>query len=204
MWTVFTTKNIFKYVFSDLTHFNSNIYEDKILLSDDPDDKRLFRLTLCQDCTRRSLKCPTCKLNNSEASLQQLRELELVHRHIEIVKNGTDNEGNQKYFVKVTYPVLGDVKTLYAPKLSNSEIAKKKSIALFNKLRKLELVEAFDLEIQKGIKDGHIRFLSAKEQEEVLSGPHCFSGLNYSLKPDSPANLFVQFVIPAFTMFHPV
>ena len=34
MWTAFTTKNIFKYVFSDLTHFNSNIYEDKILLSD--------------------------------------------------------------------------------------------------------------------------------------------------------------------------
>ena len=155
------------------------------MIGDDPDDRRLFRLTLCQDCTRRCSKCPTCKLNNSEASLQQLRELELVRKNIELVSNGFDKNGKRKYFVRINYPVLGDLKTLYASHLSNSDIAKCKSVSLFNKLRKLNLAEQFHLEILKGIKDGQIRILSEADQCKVLGGPHCLAGLNYSLKPDS-------------------
>ena len=51
-------------------------------VSDDPEDKRIFAFTLCEDCTKRSKKCSVCKLNNSQASLQQMQELKL-HRLLE-------------------------------------------------------------------------------------------------------------------------
>ena len=85
----------------------------------------------------------------------------------------------------MNYPVLGNVSELYAANLSNSNIAKRKTVALFKKLRKLDLVEQFHSEILKGVSEGNMRFLSKKEELEILSGPHCFSGLNYAQKPGS-------------------
>ena len=97
--------------------------------------------------------------------------------------NGLDQDGNEKFFVQVNYPVLGDVTELYAPHLSNSNIAKRKTVTLFKKLRKLDLAVQFHSEILKGVKEGNMRFLSKKEELEILAGPHCFSGLNYAQKP---------------------
>ena len=47
--------------------------------------------------------------------------------------NGLDQDGNERFFVQVNYPVLGNVNELYAPNLSNSNIAKRKTVTLFKK-----------------------------------------------------------------------
>ena len=60
---------------------------------------------------KRSRKCNVCKLNNSQASLQQMQELNVI-RQEEIMPNGKDPDGNDKFFVRVNYPVLGNVSKL--------------------------------------------------------------------------------------------
>ena len=37
----------------------------------------------------------------------------------------------------------------------------------------------------KSVKDGHMRFLTAKEAQEIMSLPHCYSFLNYTEKISS-------------------
>ena len=116
MWTINSSQNLInKLVSPDIRAFN--IYDEIRLLSganDDPEDKRIFAFTLCEDCTKRSKKCSVCKLNNSQGSLQQMQELNLLRENFEIVPNGLDPDGNNKFFVQVNYPVLGNVSELYA------------------------------------------------------------------------------------------
>ena len=63
----------------------------------------------------------------------------------------------------------GDLKTLYAPEFSNKYAALSKSKSLFKKLHKLNLAQEFDDEIQKSLAEGHIKFLSKDEEEQMLS-----------------------------------
>ena len=119
MWTLNSSQNLInKLVSPDIRAYN--IYDEIRLLSgasDDPEDKRIFAFTLCEDCTRRSKKCNVCKLNNSQASLQQIQELNLVRDNLHVIENGLDQDGNKKFFVQVNYPVLGNVSQLYAADL---------------------------------------------------------------------------------------
>ena len=43
-----------------------------------------------------------------------MQELNLLRENFEIVPNGLDPDGNNKFFVQVNYPVLGNVSELYA------------------------------------------------------------------------------------------
>ena len=96
MWTLISSQNLIsKLVSQDIRVFN--IYNEIRLLSgvnDDPEDKRIFAFTLCEDCTRRSKKCSVCKLNNSQASLQQMQELNLLRNNLQIMPN--ENEMGMK------------------------------------------------------------------------------------------------------------
>ena len=54
--------------------------------------------------------------------------------------------------------------------------------SLFKKLRANGKMISFHQEILKSIKDKHMHFLTEEEAAEALSGPHCFSFLNYTEK----------------------
>ena len=156
-----------------------NIYDEIRLLSgvtDDPEDKRIFAFTLCEDCTKRSKRCSVCKLNNSQASLQQMQELNLLRDNLQIMPNGLNLDGNEKFFVQVNFPVLGNVSELYAANLSNSNIAKRKTVTLFKKLRKLDLAVQFHSEIIKGVSEGNTRFCLKKKNLKSFLGPIVFLG----------------------------
>ena len=66
------------------------------------------------DCNKRSRKCSVCKLNNSQASLQQMQELNLLSENLEIVRNGQDLEGNNKFFVRVVFDMSRAYRSMMA------------------------------------------------------------------------------------------
>ena len=154
-----------------------NIYELNNL--DDCEDRRILMYNLCKECEERSRKCQTCKMENRQSSIEEIRELEMIRKSIKVVKVGP------QLHLQCNYPIMGNPETLYDPDLSNRYAILAKSKSLFRKLHKLGLAQEFDEEIQKSLAEGHIRFLSENEEKKISSDWHCFSGLSYSIKQSS-------------------
>ena len=85
----------------------------------------------------------------------------------------------------VDYPLNGDIHDLYRPGLSNGGQMLGQSKALFRKLKKAGLTEAFQEQMDKSVREGHMEILSKEEAAAALSGPHCFSGINFQCKASS-------------------
>ena len=79
----------------------------------------------------------------------------------------------------VDYPLNGDIQDLYRPGLSNSNQMLGQSKALFRKLKKAGLADAFQEQMDKSVREGHMEILSEEEAQAALPGPHCFSGINF-------------------------
>ena len=79
----------------------------------------------------------------------------------------------------MSYPLDASVDQLYHPSKSNSESYK----SLYQKLKNKKLLEAFHEQFTKSIKEGHMEMLTPEQAEVVLRLAHCFSGVNYQMKP---------------------
>ena len=96
------------------TCFTASLLYGLVINNDDPTDAALLSMQLCDQCTERSKKCPQCKWLNSQHSLAQLQELELIRKSITI----KSEKSGQKYF-ECSYPFTGDMDTLYSADKSN-------------------------------------------------------------------------------------
>ena len=151
------------------------------LIGDDPDSKGLLSLLQCDACSERSRRCPGCRWLNSNASVQELAELELIRNCITVKRNPVTNQD----YVEASYPFIGDLETLYSPEKSNYNGAVSTTRSLFKKLHKIGRAEAFNEEIEKSISEGHMQLLSKAEGEAIMKKFHCFSFLNFQLKDSS-------------------
>ena len=85
----------------------------------------------------------------------------------------------------VDYPFPPHYPQLYHPSKSNIHLAKKTTATLFKKLHSRKIVKEFDDEIRKSINESNMIILTQQEYNEALSGPQCFSFLNYAEKMGS-------------------
>ena len=124
---------------------------------------------------------PGCRWLNSNASIQELAELELIRNCITVKKNPVTNQD----YVEASYPFIGNLEILYSPEKSNYNGAVSTTRSLFKKLHKIGRAEDFHTEIEKSNSEGHMQLLSKEEGEEVMKKFHCFSFLNFQLKDSS-------------------
>ena len=107
-------------------------------------------------------------------------------QELKILKDSIWVEQEQdKFKIFVSYPLRSPAKNLFPPALSNSKQAKGASEALVKKLEKKNLLEKFHDEMQKSLKQGHIKILSEKEIEQLKDTPVYFPFLNYQTKSSS-------------------
>ena len=111
-----------------------------------------------------------------------MQELKILSQNIWVEEDPKKPGFNR---IVVDYPLNDKVEVLYAASKRNSSQQKKSTIALFRKLQKAGLTDQFHEQITKSIEDGHIEVLSARQAEQVLSRPHCFSGINFHCKQSS-------------------
>ena len=115
----------------------------------------------------------------------ELQELEAIRGCVEVT---VDPLNPEKEIILASYPFIGDLKTLYAPEKSNMAGAISTTRTLFRRLHKLGKAEQFNDEIQKSIKENHMKILSPEERKTVLAGFHCFSYLNFQIKEGSTSH----------------
>ena len=134
---------------------------------------------LCQSCKDRSKNCPTCHSQNDQNSLKNIKDLEKIFQSfiVRILEK-------KKYYLELDYKIP-DAKKLYHPKMSNKDNALRISIKVLNNLKKQNKLAAFQLEINKTLRDKHAVFLSSDQAKDVLSRTHCFMSINYAEKTQS-------------------
>ena len=112
-----------------------------------------------------------CKFRNSQSSLVDMKELKLLSEHMWIERCPVDPGVSR---IWVNYPLNGDIQDLYRPGLSNSNQMLCQSKALFKKLKKAGLADAFQEQMDKSVNEGHMEILSEEEARAALSGPTAF------------------------------
>ena len=127
----------------------------------------------CQDCARRQAGCKVCKYLNSEISLNDLRELQLIRSLISVRPNPDDPSKMQIF---CDYPWSVDINHAFAPKHSNMLAAKHNSERLRLRLLRINMAEAFHQEMQKVIELGHARL---RTDFSIDLAPHNFIYINY-------------------------
>jgi hypothetical protein len=123
----------------------------------DVHSKQLLALDQCGDCRKRSLNCSTCKFCNSQSSLVDMKELKLLSEHMWVEPCSVDPGVSR---IWVNYPLNGDIRDLYGPGLSNSNQMLGQSKALFKKLKKAGLADAFQEQMVKSVNEGHMEILT--------------------------------------------
>ena len=108
-----------------------------------------------------------------------MKELKILSEHMWVEPCPLDPRISR---IWVDYPLNGDINTLYRPDLSNSGQMLNQSKALFRKLKKAGLAEAFQEQMVKSVNEGHMEILSKEEAAAALAGPHGFSGINFQCK----------------------
>ena len=127
----------------------------------------------CKDCAKRQASCKVCRYLNSEMSLNDLRELQIIRGLISLRPNPQDP---QKFDVFVDYPFTVDPHKAFAPEHSNRIAAKYNSERLRCRLLKIGMADKFQDEMNKVKEQGHIR---VRDDFTPSLSPHSFIFLNY-------------------------
>ena len=127
----------------------------------------------CKDCAKRQAQCKVCRYLNSEMSLNDLRELQIIRGLISLRPNPNDP---QKFQVWVDYPFTTDPNKAFAPEHSNRLAAKYNSERLRCRLIKIGMADKFQDEMNKVKEQGHIRI---RDDYTPDLSPHSFIFINY-------------------------
>ena len=160
----------------------------KDIISDilgDMESKRVQMFGQCKDCMKRSKGCSQCRFLNSQVSLQEMKEIQLMTRNLWVQ---SDPLNPLSSIIKVHYPLDAPIEDLFPPSKSNATGLKKATISLYKKLKKKNLLDEFDEQIRKSIRESHIEILTPEQTAEVLAQPHNFAGINFQLKPSSKSH----------------
>ena len=138
---------------------------------------------MCPGCQLVVSKCFSCKYLNSEASLKDLEELEIIKQNMRKVPDPADES---RFYIMCDYVFKDKPQKLYAPSLTNRDFAKRSAIRLRNRLIKENLVEPFHKEMLKSINNGHFVEVSGdvKKLFDTI-GVECFICFNYVIKQTS-------------------
>ena len=127
----------------------------------------------CQDCARRQKSCKVCKYLNSEMSLNDLRELQIIRSLISVRPSST-RPG--KFEVWTDYPFTIEPCKAFAPEFSNNIAAKINSERLRLRLIKIGMADAFHAEMMKVKEAGHMR---VRDDYTTDMSPQAFVFINY-------------------------
>ena len=128
---------------------------------------------ICDICRQRSKGCPTCNLLSRPTSLKDMREIELVKKHIYFDK--------ENRMVMCEYPAtFSSFRELFPPHLSNHFQARRISASLLKSLKKDGDLEEFDKTFRKYIEEGIIRELSSQEMEEWEKEGNCVNFISFN------------------------
>lgn len=133
----------------------------------------------CLDCSKRMLNCKICRYLNSQISLNDLRELQIIRSLIQVRQNPKDPSKKQIY---TEYPWTVDVNVAFHYKNSNMEVAKRNSERLRQRLMRIGLHTKFDDEMKKVIEQGHAR---VRDDYTPTLTPQNFVFINYCEKGNS-------------------
>ena len=138
---------------------------------------------MCPACKVIVKKCKSCNYLNSDASIQDLEELEIIRANMQKIP---DPEDPSKFFIKFDYVFKDDPRKLYSPELSNGYLAKMSALRLRKRLLKEKLMDSFHQEMIKSINHGHFAEVEGKFKEQInKTGVVNFINFNYVIKLSS-------------------
>ena len=137
----------------------------------------------CPACLLMVQKCGSCKMINNEASLRDLEELAIIKANM---KKIPDPDNDSKFFIFFDYVFKEDPHKLYAAKLSNKSLAKKSAARLRIRLLRENLMDSFQAEMDKSIKNNHFAEVTGelKDKFDALNIAN-YINFNYVMKPSS-------------------
>ena len=130
----------------------------------------------CPDCIARINSCKTCKYINSEISIHELKQLELLRNSIQIIDDPHGSGGKR---LLCNYPLTVIPEEAFHARFSNVNIARRNSERLRERVIRLGLGKQFHQEMLKVLENKHIRIV---ENFDPAMSPHSFIFLNYTLK----------------------
>lgn len=133
----------------------------------------------CIDCSKKVQGCKVCRYLNSQVSLNDLRQLQII-RSLMSVRPHPDH--SDRFQIHCDYPFTVNVEEAFAAKHSNMHIAKKNTERLRLRLIKIGMEQIFHEEILKVVKQGHCK---VRDDFTPQLSPHSFVFLNYVEKSNS-------------------
>ena len=136
----------------------------------------------CPGCERRSASCLDCRYLANETSPIDQANLSILRNSIKLL---VDPKDSTKKILEVDYQFSISPFIAFRPELSNSNLGKATTLALYKRLKKNNLIKEFHDKMTEGIQLGHSTYMTPEKRAELDKLPRYYCSLNYVHKNSS-------------------
>ena len=115
----------------------------------------------CPGCERRSASCLDCRYLMNETSPVDQANLSTLRNKIKLLVDNT------KKILEVDFKFSVLPFIAFRPELSNSNLGRATTVALYKRLKKNNLLEQFHAKMSEGMKAGHRTYMTAEKEAKL-------------------------------------